>query len=440
MTSPDRPAGAQPLNPASRYGRAVARQWPVVLLLAVLGALVAPLVPGLTSSSYTSTAVVEVQPQLESLSSSVAAGDQPNMVTEQAVAHSSVVISQTLATWQSGLTVSQFQGRSVVTNPNRSTTLSLAFTGRTAREAQQGAQAWADTYVALRKQGAQASLETATRRASDSVAQLETKLQAAEAVSKATQAGTPQAERADADVRQINVQLTPVRARLDALSSMDVTAGRVIGAPALPRSEDGLPSGLVRLIGLGLGLILGVVVALLVERVFGRVRTTRDVRGAVSVPVWSAPRPKRDTDGADPSLAVVAALLTGPEARVVDSVVLADPSGDLAPGAVAQLRDAVADRGSRRLGADRAPAPVLLAAPGLLTDPDAVSSAVGADLVLLLAQSGKTQVRHLRRAAEVLDEAGARLDGVVLVHRSGAPTGARSSAPSYDGTPAPARP
>ena len=439
MTSPDLPPASprSTVSGAGRYGRALARQWPVVLVAMVLGALVATQVPSLKSNSYTSTAVVEVRPRLQSLSTVVSDSSSPNMITEQAVARASVVVDETLRRWQTDLTTSQFQSRATATSPNKSTTLSLSFTGRSPGEAQQGAQVWADTYLGLRRQAATDELEGATKRASDSVGLLQSKLTLAESVAQAARAGTPEAQRADEDVRLLNTQLAPVRARLDALSSMDVSAGRLISAPGLPRTTDGLPGSLVLLAGGVIGLLLGVALGLLVERVWGRTRQAADVRGAVSVPVWAAPRGKRGklAEGRhDPSLAVVAALLGKLDTRPGQTVVLADCFGSLAPQSVAELRAALDERDSR-LPADRRPTdrPVLLAAPGLLDDPESVATTVGADLVLLLVESGRTQLRHLRSAVSTLEEAGAGLDGVVLLHRrprsaSGAPATAGSAA------------
>ena len=421
MTSPDLVHASRPpaVRSLSRYGRALTRYAPLVVVLGVLGAVLAGFTSPLRHPTYTSTAVVEVRPLLQSLSSPVAgAVPAPNLVTEQNVVLSTAVVDATLKQWKSGLSADDFLAVAAVTSVDKSTTLSLALSGRTPQEGQQGAQAWADVYLGLRRQQGTTQLDAALKRVSDSTGVLQSQLTLAQGVAAAAASGTPAALRADTQVRLVNDQLTPVRARLDALSSMTVDAGQLVSAPVLATDPDGLPSLLVRGVGAIIGLLAGAALALLAEHVWGRVRGARDARAAVAVPVWAAPKARKGDESSarrDPSIAILVGLLDNMSTKRDQTVVITDCFGELATGFVAQLAEA---REEQRVpgGVPHHGEGALLAVPGLLRDPEALSWAVGADLVLLLIEDRRTQRRHLRAAVSVLEEAGSRLDGVILVN------------------------
>lgn len=192
---------------------------------------------------------------------------------------------------------------------------------------------------------------------------------------------------------------------------------QVIDPPALrykpvwPRKKLGLAVGLLLASGFGL---LAVVVA---ERADRTIRRAAEVRGTIGLPVLAAGVGRRPGE----------LSFTPAEARAVLGYADADERGfarlTLAPvGEEASaheiaraLRESVAGEAAERPGAAPGTAPVTLVAPRVDGFAAARAAAAEGAPVVLAVEHGRTPRWELRRAARLLDEAGGRVIGVIVL-------------------------
>ena len=284
-------------SPSHSHGstyRAVRHHLAVVAACLVLGLVAGWMYGASMSTTYISSTRVLVNPSVGNpfapTPASVRQDQQTSLETEAQVVRSAEVLD-VVAGQASGLTRARLERGVRVSVPANTQVLEISFTAADKVVAQQVADAVAAAYLANRElrfnevnSARIDSLETQTLRVVDD---LRAATAAAQVGSAAKRAFNSQL--ADA----LRNELVSLRAQRTALESSESPAGAVI-SPAAAGARAGAPTAIVVPAAGGLaGLALGFLIAVLLERMTGRVRSVAEVEAA-GLPVLAAvPHPGR---------------------------------------------------------------------------------------------------------------------------------------------------
>ncbi len=254
----------------------------------IAGAGVGALVSVLTPKQYTATASVLVV-ATETDNTSVAGSrttNQINLDTEAQLVKSGDVVSA--AQKRSPLVPSGPTGQVVkhlhIEVPANTSVLNIAFTARTAAAAQASANAFASAYLDDRRANAQALLNQEIDAAQAKVSSLTTQLKQ---VSQDEQGLSKSSRQYLYDQDQRNLltnQISTLNQTLITLQGTQITPGRVLNSAARPHHPSSPNRKLDLASGLGLGLILGLLLAWVRVTHRSVVRDVSDLEHSIDVP------------------------------------------------------------------------------------------------------------------------------------------------------------
>lgn len=250
--------------------------WVVLYLL--LGALGGWLYSASTPATFTSTARVLVNPSSGNpfvpTPSSVRQDEMTSLETEAQVLRSAEVLEQVVAT-NPGWTVGQLQRNLSVQVPPNTQILEITYSSNDRAEAQAVAQAVADGFLANRVQRYEEVNGARIARVQDRTAEVAEQLEQETALAQ---------EGSDAEklfhlemVETLRNELVSLRAQRTALDNSESPAGAVIAPASAAASTAGLTSMVVPVGGALVGLALGCLVAVVLERLRGRIGSEHDV-------------------------------------------------------------------------------------------------------------------------------------------------------------------
>lgn len=329
---------------------AVRRRWPTIVLAGLLLAGGAAAYSSAGTPSYTAVAQVLVRPAPgNALSEAVPTSTSQTTVameTEAALVTSPDVTS--IAARRLGEDLDPGSPAVVASVPPNTQIVQVAYTAPTARAARDGAQAFAEAYLAYRSEVAEATL-------SYQATSLERQARAAEESLKdasRTAARRNPPPDAASQVQLFASRLAALQASIGELQTRDVRPGDLVRPAKLPPSPTGLSPAMIVLAGALLGLGAGVALAVWRERRDDRIRrgprsTIRGVPVLADVAAQRRPQLVVDED-ARPDLvnsyrrATVAVLAAVPRPAVV---VVSSVTEDT-PGAAAAVNTALALRQS----------------------------------------------------------------------------------------------
>jgi capsular polysaccharide biosynthesis protein len=273
------------------YVSIVRRRW-----LWVVGCLVGGLVLGslffLTAQkTYVSTAKVLVQ---ETGVSSQSVGqrtvnDAINLDTEAQLVKSEVVSTRAAELLDSPLSPVALSRRVTVTVPPNTTVMAIAFTARTAAEAQQGASVFAQAYLENRKDTAQAQLDANVKRLKSQIEKSTQDIQDTN-VELAKLAGSKEtSDRAFLIARRstLSNQLASYNAELAPMMATEISPGETILEAQVPKRPIDPDPFLILPASLMAGLVVGLVLALWRERVDKRLHDGAEVERLFGLPPLS---------------------------------------------------------------------------------------------------------------------------------------------------------
>lgn len=302
------PANADRIDLLGMFRR---RAW-VLVLFVVLGVGLGHVLSGKLPVKYSSTTSVLVSPiglpTLQSGSTLARAEAPLNLETE-----SQVVLSEPVATAAAALAGDKRPIATVISEmdvqvPPNTTVLSITATTSNAAHAQALSAAFAKAYIDDRNTTAQAAVTSATTSLTAQLDALNKQLQAVSSQIATIPAGNADRTFAEAQQQILVTQVAAVSSDLTRLKSTQITPGNVLVA-ATPGEAPGLPLGkLATLAGGLLGLVLGFLAMLLLERLDRRLHRGIDVERLAGVPLLGElPKIKRK----DRSLPVTDALGDG---------------------------------------------------------------------------------------------------------------------------------
>ncbi|MBB2913369.1 uncharacterized protein involved in exopolysaccharide biosynthesis [Streptosporangium becharense] len=273
------PPGDRPVHRAdgdlADYVSLLRRRWRAVLSLLVAGVACATALLLVTPRSYTASAQVLV--------TATGLGEQGNPVTprqrealnldtEAQVARSAVVAAR------AGRTLGGVPGAVEVSVPPNSSVLEISYAAADPKAAAAGASAYAHAYLAHRGETATAVLQAQLKAVLGKLRQVNAGLAKTAATLPDLRRGTP--ERSLALQRQgvLGRQASALTLKYDALKTVAVTPGSVIGEAVPPAGPDAPSPPLYLGSGLMAGLLSGVGAAWLRDRLDTNLRTGADVR------------------------------------------------------------------------------------------------------------------------------------------------------------------
>jgi polysaccharide biosynthesis transport protein len=321
-----------PLIRRTSTARALRHHVPVVVLILVLGALAGWLYGASTPTTYTSTTRVLVNPSVGNpfapTPASVREDELTSLETEAQVVRSAEVLRSVAR--GTNLTAAELQRGVGVVVPANTQILQISLSATDPAVARQLADAVAAAYLANRERRFDKvtglrleSIETQTLSVVDDL----------RSATAAAQTGTP-AERAfNAELaRALSNELENLRAQRTALENSETPAGAVIAPATVGVGSSALASIAMPLGGALAGLVLGCLLAVLLERWRDRVRSASDLEDAglqVAAAMSPARRRAGGTNDFDDTVRRLRALLLELEPR--PSVVAVAPGEGATP-------------------------------------------------------------------------------------------------------------
>ncbi|TDB76505.1 Wzz/FepE/Etk N-terminal domain-containing protein [Micromonospora sp. KC723] len=296
------------------------RRWRIVLasaalvLLAVLGYLF------VLPATYTATTAVVVRPVVTDPFSvqSVAADRAVNMTAESGIATSNDVIDRV-----AGITDRDQEDVAdalEVETPVGGQVMRFSYAGRSEREAVEGANGAAQAYLELRKGMYENQRAAVLKSYDDTIAVVTAQRATTQKALPSSQVSSNPSPRTSAlldQLRALNDQLATLAEQRSKVASADLSPGSVTSAARtpVPSSRDAAP--LILLAGLLGGLLLGGLVAFVLESLDRRVRTAADATAVIGAPLLGTVRrgPGGQPDEADLRYLVLALArwLDGPQ-------------------------------------------------------------------------------------------------------------------------------
>ncbi len=241
----------QPAQLTDIAGR-LRRHWPVVAVLAILGLILGVLASFAIPASYSATTTVSVNPMSsDPLSSSVDSARSINMPTEKGLVTSQKVAEAAARLLRAHSNdAEQVRESTTVDIPEDSLILTIHFSGDSAKEAADGANAVAEAYLMTRRSAASDEVDRLVKAATTQIADIQ---------DKADQPAydTPIAR------RSLSIQADALGTKLAQLGNFDLNPGQIVGKADIPSKPSTPSAASLGLAGLFLGVLAGIPIALL---------------------------------------------------------------------------------------------------------------------------------------------------------------------------------
>lgn len=214
------------------------------------------------------------------------AGATPNMATEVQIARSTAVASVVAKKLRLKAKPAEILANLGVVVPADSNVVDFTYSSPRPEDAQKGAQAFADAYVAVRAQQFQEQTSVAAR---STLHQIDTMSRQLSGIERKLASATGRSEktRLGNQSDSLNTQLALLRQQLASLNDQALTfapATALVDAP-LPKSPSKPNVPLNIILGLFGGLFIGFGIAALAEFLDDRVRSPRDLQRRLAIPV-----------------------------------------------------------------------------------------------------------------------------------------------------------
>lgn len=260
------------------YRGILKRRWWAIAAGFALGLLIAAVAFVAVPKTYTSTASVLVQDT--GSSGPVANGrtnSEINLDTEAQIVKSVVVAKEARADLGNSESARDLAKHVTVTVPANTSVLDIAFAASSPSRAQAGARAFANAYLNNRAVTAEDRLSSQADALAKRIDRLETQLREvskkADSVSSASAEGRYLSSQRGLLVKQIE----DLNAQQSSSASDSVNAGRIITAAQLPTTPSDPNLLIIGVSAVMLGLLCGIVLALLIDHADTRIRSRGDL-------------------------------------------------------------------------------------------------------------------------------------------------------------------
>ena len=262
----------------------VRRRAGVILVLAAVGLGLSLGYSTLQTPIYTAKAQVLVNPPpgaaAQNLSNSISMETEAQVVKAEPIA---TLASKALGSAAPTIPTELLKHVSVETSPN-SFVMSISYRDTSRTRAQQGANAFANAYLAYKRQQGQAQIEQLQESIEGQLASLQDQQRAANKTLEASTPGTIAYRNAQDALSALSVRQAVLASSLAQLPTV-VDPGQLLLPASLPKSPSSPKIPLNAAIGLFLGLAFGVVAAFVLDRMDNRVRVPADLSYYLDAPL-----------------------------------------------------------------------------------------------------------------------------------------------------------
>jgi uncharacterized protein involved in exopolysaccharide biosynthesis/Mrp family chromosome partitioning ATPase len=257
------------------------RRWWILLLAAFLGSGAGLLITQLQPRSYISSTSLLVR----QVGAEANPNAKVNLDTEAQVVRSLVVGERARGLMATGVPADELVKYVTVTVPPNSQVLQIAFEAGTPQEAQSGSHAFAQAYLDLRAATAARSLENEQLALKQQLTDVTKQLQTVAGRIAGAAPNSTERERAEADRNVLTQQLGSLNGRLTPLLTASLDPGEIISDARLPTKPSSPNRTLNLASGLAAGMLFGIVLALVLDRLDTRVRRGRDISERLGLPM-----------------------------------------------------------------------------------------------------------------------------------------------------------
>jgi uncharacterized protein involved in exopolysaccharide biosynthesis/Mrp family chromosome partitioning ATPase len=263
----------------------VRRQWAIVLVGLLVGGALAAGYMALAPREYTSQTSVLVTATTGGLTGVTPRAAEINLDTEARLVTSTETLSNVAAALGlSSAELADLGERVTVTVPPNTEILTISFVAPTAAAAQEGAQAFAQAYLDIRRATADTALNAEDQALQSRIDAVTAQLQQVTEAGAGLLLESPQRVRNEDQAAALRTQLANLGSQQNQVRAETVTPGRVVtqpGLPSAPSSPDPVQTGLA---GGLLGLLGGLGLAALRHRADDCIRTPEDLLRRTGVP------------------------------------------------------------------------------------------------------------------------------------------------------------
>jgi len=265
------------------------RQWWLIVVLAVAGAVVATAWTLQRTPIYRGTSSVLVQPvSINRFEGTQRLDQQVNINNEKQVALSSAVAVLAGEFLDSPATPDELLQHASVDVPPNSQVLEIHYSDPIPRTAQRGANSFARAYIDYRKAGIARQVDASKATLQKQAETLSARIPKLDSIMTSPDAS--QSEKTDASAQKSTYQqrINSLNEQVAQLEQLDPTPGQAIQAAALPTSPVSPQKKLDIGIGLFVGLFLGLVVGFVRDRSDKRLRGRQDLAERLDRPVLAS--------------------------------------------------------------------------------------------------------------------------------------------------------
>jgi len=274
------------------YAAMLRRRWRLIAACTLGTFLVSLLAFLLTPKSYTAQASVQVtRTGAEEVGANNGrTNDGINLDTEAQLVRSAEVANRAKALLKSSESAGALSKRVSVTVPPNSTILDIAYSGDSPQAARAGADAFAQAYLDHRRGSAEARLRESMQTINERITKISAELQELTAKIRVLPRGS--AERGAAATRHqlLSDELEKLNNQLSqaSVTAANLTPGTVITKASAPRRPSSPKAQLYLPGGLMAGLLIGLLGAVIRDRIDKHVRHPADIERATGLPVLLA--------------------------------------------------------------------------------------------------------------------------------------------------------
>jgi Mrp family chromosome partitioning ATPase/capsular polysaccharide biosynthesis protein len=269
----------------SDYLTVVKRQWSVVLACVLVGSGLAVGYLAVAPEEFTARTSILVTQTTQDSGSNAPRAAQINLDTEAQLLRSTDTVTAVADLLDvSSDEMGGLADRMTVTVPPNTEILTISYVGPTAQAARDGAAAFGEAYLDLRRASVEAGLAAEAEALKVRVESVTTQLEEITEAAERLDEGSPERAAVDERIVQLNTQLASLANQQSRLQSTTVTPGRVITEANLPRSPSSPDQLLSLAAGVLLGLLGGLGLAALRDRSDDCIRTEQDLERRTTVP------------------------------------------------------------------------------------------------------------------------------------------------------------
>ncbi|HZN17421.1 MAG TPA: Wzz/FepE/Etk N-terminal domain-containing protein [Micromonosporaceae bacterium] len=257
------------------------RRWWILAAGAIVGLAAAAGFTAIQPRTYTATTSVQVR----QIGPDANPNAKVNLDTEAQIIRSTVVATRAQALLRTPEAPESLARRVDVTVPPNSQVLHVSFDSPTRAGARDGSRAFTQAYLDLRVDIARRDLDTEIAELRKQIEDTNRQLTQVAGKIASLPPSNVERQRAEADRSVLTNQLGTLNGRLSPLLATSLDPGLIISEPSLP-ARPSSPKRMLNLAsGFGAGLLLGIALALLLDRLDTRVRRSRDIADRLGVPV-----------------------------------------------------------------------------------------------------------------------------------------------------------